>query len=85
MRFPFQINHFNSTEAYLDLSHTLTDEQLAEFEAVDPFVEQFIASLDKQVAHFESLMVPENYQVWRFSMFFFHKIIFAKTPASNYA
>lgn len=48
---------------YLDLPHSITEEDFAEFEAVDPFIENFIAQLDKQIAQFEALLVPENYQV----------------------
>ncbi|PIO63143.1 hypothetical protein TELCIR_15273 [Teladorsagia circumcincta] len=51
-----------SCDAFLDLPHTLTDVQLAEFEAVDPFIEQFNANLDKQIASFESVLHKENFQ-----------------------
>ncbi|VDO44948.1 unnamed protein product [Haemonchus placei] len=49
-------------DAFLDLPHTLTDVQLAEFEAVDPFIEQFNANLDKQIASFEPVLHKENFQ-----------------------
>ncbi|EPB67281.1 hypothetical protein ANCCEY_13625 [Ancylostoma ceylanicum] len=51
-----------SCDAYADIVHTLTDSQLAEFEAVDPFIEQFNANLDKQIASFESVLHKENFQ-----------------------
>ncbi|EYC01935.1 hypothetical protein Y032_0103g3547 [Ancylostoma ceylanicum] len=51
-----------SCDAYADIAHTLTDSQLAEFEAVDPFIEQFNANLDKQIASFESVLHKENFQ-----------------------
>ncbi|VDL71274.1 unnamed protein product [Nippostrongylus brasiliensis] len=49
-------------DEYVTLPHTLTDSQLAEYEAVDPFVEQFNASLDKQIASFEPVLHKENFQ-----------------------
>ncbi|RCN43691.1 hypothetical protein ANCCAN_10335 [Ancylostoma caninum] len=51
-----------SCDAYGDIVHTLTDSQLAEFEAVDPFIEQFNANLDKQIASFEAVLHKENFQ-----------------------
>ncbi|RCN30230.1 hypothetical protein ANCCAN_23996 [Ancylostoma caninum] len=51
-----------SCDAYVDIVHTLTDSQLAEFEAVDPFIEQFNANLDKQIASFEAVLHKENFQ-----------------------
>ncbi|KIH59184.1 hypothetical protein ANCDUO_10597 [Ancylostoma duodenale] len=51
-----------SCDAYADIVHTLTDSQLAEFEAVDPFIEQFNANLDKQIATFEAVLHKENFQ-----------------------
>uniref|UniRef100_A0A7I4Y1Z1 Conserved oligomeric Golgi complex subunit 4 n=1 Tax=Haemonchus contortus TaxID=6289 RepID=A0A7I4Y1Z1_HAECO len=51
-----------SCDAFLDLPHTLTDVQLAEFEAVDPFIEQFNANLDRQIASFEPVLHKENFQ-----------------------
>ncbi|VDM58995.1 unnamed protein product [Angiostrongylus costaricensis] len=50
-----------SCDSFVDLPHTLTDTQLAEFEAVDPFIEQFNATLDKQIASFEQLLHKENF------------------------
>lgn len=54
---------FSSCDDFVGLPHTITDSQLAEFEAVDPFIEQFNASLDKQIASFESVLHTENFQV----------------------
>lgn len=51
-----------SCDDFVGLPHTITDSQLAEFEAVDPFIEQFNASLDKQIASFESVLHTENFQ-----------------------
>ncbi|KAJ1358591.1 hypothetical protein KIN20_017061 [Parelaphostrongylus tenuis] len=50
-----------SCDSFVDLPHVLTDTQLAEFEAVDPFIEQFNATLDKQIASFEQLLHKENF------------------------
>lgn len=61
---------FISCDAYADIVHTLTDSQLAEFEAVDPFIEQFNANLDKQIASFESVLHKENFQVGVCSLLF---------------
>ncbi|KHJ84957.1 hypothetical protein OESDEN_15323, partial [Oesophagostomum dentatum] len=52
----------SSCEAYADINHTLNDTQLAEFEAVDPFIEQFNANLDKQIASFEPVLLKDNFQ-----------------------
>ncbi|KAI1702092.1 COG4 transport protein domain-containing protein [Ditylenchus destructor] len=52
-----------SAEVYLDVSHNISEEELTEYEAADPFMENFIAQLDKQIAHFENLLITENYQV----------------------
>ncbi|KAE9420850.1 hypothetical protein Angca_007198 [Angiostrongylus cantonensis] len=52
-----------SCDTFVDLPHTLTDTQLAEFEAIDPFIEQFNATLDKQIASFEQLLHKENFHV----------------------
>uniref|UniRef100_A0A158R5M8 Conserved oligomeric Golgi complex subunit 4 n=1 Tax=Syphacia muris TaxID=451379 RepID=A0A158R5M8_9BILA len=49
-------------ELYLDINHTLSETEFAEFEAVEPFVDNFIASLDKLLASFEPLLVPRNYE-----------------------
>uniref|UniRef100_A0A915CIL2 Conserved oligomeric Golgi complex subunit 4 n=2 Tax=Parascaris TaxID=6254 RepID=A0A915CIL2_PARUN len=51
-----------SAELYLDVTHSPTESEFADFEAVDPFMDGFIASLDKQLAVFEPLLVPSNYQ-----------------------
>lgn len=53
----------SNAEHLLEVPHILDDEQLAEFELNDPFMAQFIVQLDRLVAQFESLLVPENYQV----------------------
>lgn len=53
-------------ELYLDVTHSPTESEFADFEAVDPFMDGFIASLDKQLAVFEPLLVPSNYQVLSF-------------------
>lgn len=47
----------------MDISRVLTDQQLSEYEIADPFVETFIAQTDKHIVIFESLLLPENYQV----------------------
>ncbi|KAI1712112.1 COG4 transport protein [Ditylenchus destructor] len=52
-----------NAELYLDVSHNISEEELTEYEAADPFMENFIAQLDKQIAHFENLLITENYQV----------------------
>uniref|UniRef100_A0A1I7XTL7 Conserved oligomeric Golgi complex subunit 4 n=1 Tax=Heterorhabditis bacteriophora TaxID=37862 RepID=A0A1I7XTL7_HETBA len=52
----------SSCDSYLDLPHSLTDSQFAEFEAVDPFIEHFNTVLDKLIAYFEPLLLKENYQ-----------------------
>uniref|UniRef100_A0A914DWB9 Conserved oligomeric Golgi complex subunit 4 n=2 Tax=Acrobeloides nanus TaxID=290746 RepID=A0A914DWB9_9BILA len=51
-----------NADAYFDLPHSITEEDFAEFEAVDPFIENFISQLDKHIAQFEQSLVPENYQ-----------------------
>ncbi|KJH51383.1 hypothetical protein DICVIV_02397 [Dictyocaulus viviparus] len=50
-----------SCDSFVDLPHVLTDSQLSEFEAVDPFIEQFNVNLDKQIASFEQLLHKENF------------------------
>ena len=52
-----------AAEVYLDFSHELTEEQLNEFEASDPFIEGFISKIDGEIHKFEKLLVPENYEV----------------------
>lgn len=54
---------FYSMELYLDVTHTPSENEFAEFEAEDPFMENFIATLDRQLAAFEPLLIPVNYQV----------------------
>lgn len=54
---------FFSAEAYLNITHTPTENEFAEYEAEDPFMEDFIATLDRHLATFEPLLVPVNYQV----------------------
>ncbi|VDM50097.1 unnamed protein product [Toxocara canis] len=51
-----------SAELYLDVTHSPSESEFTDFEAVDPFMDTFIASLDKQIATFEPLLVPANYQ-----------------------
>lgn len=50
-----------SCDSFVDLPHSLTDTQLSEFEAMDPFIEQFNGTLDKQIAYFEKLLHKENF------------------------
>ncbi|CAI4220852.1 unnamed protein product [Auanema sp. JU1783] len=52
----------SSTEVYMDLPHILTEAQFSENEGVDPFVENFNASIDKQLAYFEPFLHKDNYQ-----------------------
>ncbi|KAL3079200.1 hypothetical protein niasHT_039609 [Heterodera trifolii] len=52
----------SAAEAFLEVPHCLSDEQLAEFELDDPFISQFVVQLDRLVAQFEALLVPENNQ-----------------------
>ncbi|EFO27603.2 hypothetical protein LOAG_00872 [Loa loa] len=49
-------------ELYLSVTHTPSDSEFADFEAEDPFMSNFIAALDRQLAAFEPLLVPVNYQ-----------------------
>lgn len=58
-----------SAEDYLTYAHELTDEIFAEYEASDPFVNSFIEQLDKLIANFNHLLVPENYKVTKISQF----------------
>ncbi|VDK43066.1 unnamed protein product [Anisakis simplex] len=51
-----------SAELYLDVSHSLSEQDLSDFEGADPFMDAFIASLDKQLAVFEPVLVQSNYQ-----------------------
>lgn len=50
-------------ELYLSVTHTPSESEFADFEAEDPFMDNFIATLDRQLAAFEPLLVPVNYQV----------------------
>nr|CRZ23295.1 BMA-COGC-4 [Brugia malayi] len=49
-------------DLYLNVTHTPSESEFADFEAEDPFMENFIATLDRQLAAFEPLLVPVNYQ-----------------------
>uniref|UniRef100_A0AAF5PWE5 Conserved oligomeric Golgi complex subunit 4 n=2 Tax=Wuchereria bancrofti TaxID=6293 RepID=A0AAF5PWE5_WUCBA len=49
-------------ELYLNVTHTPSESEFADFEAEDPFMDNFIATLDRQLAAFEPLLVPVNYQ-----------------------
>jgi hypothetical protein len=51
-----------AAETYIDFSHELTEEQLNDFESVDPFIENFIGLLDEQIHKFEDALLPENYE-----------------------
>lgn len=52
-----------AAEIYLDFSHELTEEQLNEYEAADPFIEAFISKIDSEIHKFEKLLLSENYEV----------------------
>ncbi|KAI3409817.1 hypothetical protein GPALN_006192 [Globodera pallida] len=58
----------SAAEAFLEIPHSLNDDQLAEFELNDPFMSQFVVQLDRLVAQFEALLVPDNYQMLLVSM-----------------
>ncbi|CAG9532049.1 unnamed protein product [Cercopithifilaria johnstoni] len=49
-------------ELYLSVTHTPSESEFADFEAEDPFMDNFIATLDRQLAAFEPLLIPVNYQ-----------------------
>uniref|UniRef100_A0A7E4V961 Conserved oligomeric Golgi complex subunit 4 n=1 Tax=Panagrellus redivivus TaxID=6233 RepID=A0A7E4V961_PANRE len=51
-----------AAEAYTAYSHELTDDEFTTFEAIDPFIDEFISQLDTNVHRFEELLVPENYE-----------------------
>ncbi|KAI6238067.1 Component of oligomeric Golgi complex 4 [Aphelenchoides fujianensis] len=51
-----------NAEEYLAVEHELSDEQFAECEAHDPFVNAFIEQLDRLIGSFNNLLVPENYK-----------------------
>ncbi|CAK5109902.1 unnamed protein product [Meloidogyne enterolobii] len=53
----------SSADEFLELSHILSDEELADFEINDPFMSNFILQLDKQLVRFETLLVQENYKM----------------------
>ncbi|VDN38983.1 unnamed protein product [Gongylonema pulchrum] len=53
----------SSMELYLNVSHTPSDSEFADFEADDPFMENFIATLDRHLASFEPLLISVNYTV----------------------
>nr|CAD2207124.1 unnamed protein product [Meloidogyne enterolobii] len=53
----------SSADEFLELSHILSDEELADFEINDPFMSNFILQLDKQFGRFETLLVQENYKM----------------------
>lgn len=56
-------------ELYLSVTHTPSDGEFADFEVEDPFIDNFIATLDRQLAIFEPLLVPVNYQVIFYNCF----------------
>lgn len=56
-------------EPFLDVTHTPSEAEFADLEANDPFMDGFIAALDKIIAGFQHLLLPANYQV-RFSLNF---------------
>ncbi|VDM98302.1 unnamed protein product [Thelazia callipaeda] len=49
-------------DLYLDVTHTPSETEFANFEADNPFIDNFIATLDRQFAAFESLLIPANHQ-----------------------
>ncbi|KAM3719614.1 Conserved oligomeric Golgi complex subunit [Dirofilaria immitis] len=49
-------------EIYLNVTHTPSESEFSDFEAEDLFMNNFIATLDRQLATFEPLLVPVNYQ-----------------------
>ncbi|VDN38639.1 unnamed protein product [Gongylonema pulchrum] len=53
----------SSMELYLNVSHTPSDSEFADFEADDPFMENFIATLDRHLASFEPLLISVNYTI----------------------
>ncbi|CAD6190186.1 unnamed protein product [Caenorhabditis auriculariae] len=53
---------FSVVDAYRELPHELTMEDLAEFEAADPFIEAFASMLDKLIATHEPILHAENFQ-----------------------
>lgn len=53
----------SSVEMMMDISHILSEDLLAEFEANDPFMENFVALLDRTISGFEKCLVPDNFQL----------------------
>jgi len=54
-----------SAETYMDIPHSLTDDELAEYEDSNPFVENYISTIDRLLGQFENLLLPEVYHVRR--------------------
>lgn len=54
----------STADNYLNVTHTPTESEFADFEVNDPFIETFIGALDKVVTDFKPLLVLENYQVY---------------------
>uniref|UniRef100_A0A0N4ZA26 Conserved oligomeric Golgi complex subunit 4 n=1 Tax=Parastrongyloides trichosuri TaxID=131310 RepID=A0A0N4ZA26_PARTI len=52
----------NNTEQYLDIEHVLEEEDFNQFEANDPFMEQYIIKLDSMLSKFENILLEENYK-----------------------
>uniref|UniRef100_A0AC35UBH9 Conserved oligomeric Golgi complex subunit 4 n=1 Tax=Rhabditophanes sp. KR3021 TaxID=114890 RepID=A0AC35UBH9_9BILA len=52
-----------NAETYLDMEHTLTEEDFNEFEVTDPFIEDFIIKTDKMVSKFEVTLLEDNYKL----------------------
>ncbi|CEF61240.1 Conserved oligomeric Golgi complex subunit 4 [Strongyloides ratti] len=52
----------SNVEEYLDIEHTLEERDFNEFEANDPFMEQFIMKLDAMLSRFENILLEENYK-----------------------
>uniref|UniRef100_A0A914WXH7 Conserved oligomeric Golgi complex subunit 4 n=2 Tax=Plectus sambesii TaxID=2011161 RepID=A0A914WXH7_9BILA len=51
-----------AVEPFLDVTHTPNESEFADLEANDPFMDGFVAALDKLIASFEHLLVQANYQ-----------------------
>ncbi|KAI6193772.1 Component of oligomeric Golgi complex 4 [Aphelenchoides besseyi] len=51
-----------SAEEYLTFDHELTEDQFAEYEANNPFMNAFIEQLDKLIGGFNNLLVADNYK-----------------------
>uniref|UniRef100_A0A0K0EQN8 Conserved oligomeric Golgi complex subunit 4 n=1 Tax=Strongyloides stercoralis TaxID=6248 RepID=A0A0K0EQN8_STRER len=52
----------SNVEEYLDIEHILEERDFNEFEANDPFIEQFIMKLDAMLSRFENILLEENYK-----------------------